>query len=47
MSTKVMDYIETGAIELAAPMALIIVFMSVMALLAMRLLAGRSAIEIK
>lgn len=47
MSTKVMDYIETGAIELAAPMSLIIVCMSIIALLAIRLLAGRSAIEVK
>jgi iron(III) transport system permease protein len=47
MSTQVLDYIETGAIELAAAMALIIVVLSIVALAAMRLIAGRNPIEIK
>jgi iron(III) transport system permease protein len=47
MSTKVMDYVETGAIELAAAMALIIVCLSVAALIAMRLVAGRGSIEVE
>lgn len=47
MSTKVMEYIETGAVELAAAMALIIVVLSIAALVIMRFIAGRSAIEVK
>ncbi|MBB3458783.1 iron(III) transport system permease protein [Rhizobium sp. BK313] len=47
MSTKVMDYIETGAIELAAATALVIVCLSIVALIAMRLIAGRNSIEVK
>ncbi|NEI69241.1 ABC transporter permease subunit [Rhizobium lusitanum] len=47
MSTQVLDYVETGAIELAAAMALIIVVLSIIALTAMRLIAGRNPIEAK
>jgi iron(III) transport system permease protein len=47
MSTKVLDYVETGAIELAAAMSLIIVCLSIGALVLMRLVAGRSSIEVE
>lgn len=47
MSTQVMDYLDTGAIELAAAMALIIVVLSVTALILMRLFAGRSSVEVE
>ncbi|MDQ0323046.1 iron(III) transport system permease protein [Pararhizobium capsulatum DSM 1112] len=47
MSTKVMEYIETGAVELAAAMALLIVALSIAALVMLRFITGRSAIELK
>jgi iron(III) transport system permease protein len=47
MSTKVMDYLEQGTVELAAALALIIVVLSLGALFLSRAIAGRSSLEVK
>jgi iron(III) transport system permease protein len=47
MSTKVTDYLEQGAVELAAAMALIVVGLSLAALALSRFVAGRSSLEVK
>jgi iron(III) transport system permease protein len=47
MSTKVMEYLETGAVELAAAMALIIVALSLFALVLSKAISGRSTLEVE
>jgi iron(III) transport system permease protein len=47
MSTRVMEFLETGAVELAAAMAVTIVVFSVVALLVLRLLSGKSIAEVR
>jgi iron(III) transport system permease protein len=46
MSTKVMEYLETGAVELAAAMALIIVVLSLAALILSKAISGRATLEV-
>ncbi|MCO5063484.1 MAG: iron ABC transporter permease [Rhizobiaceae bacterium] len=47
MSTKVLEYLEQGTVELAAAMALLIVVLSLAAMILSRLVAGKSALEVK
>ncbi|HEY0208895.1 iron ABC transporter permease [Acerihabitans sp.] len=47
MSTKVMEYLETGAVEQAAAMALIIVVLSLGSFVLYRLMSGRNFINVK
>lgn len=46
MSTKVMEFLETGAVELAAAMAVVIVLLSIGALCLLRLMSGKSVTDI-
>ena len=47
MATKVLEYLETGAVEQAAAMALIVVVLSLGAFVLYRLMSGRHFIDIK
>ncbi|USJ28525.1 ABC transporter permease [Ensifer adhaerens] len=46
MATSVLEFLETGAVELSAAMAVIIVLCSVASLLVLRLIAGRGRMEV-
>lgn len=46
MSTKVMEYLETGAVEMAAAMAVVILVFSIGGLLVLKAISGKSPVDI-